>query len=280
MIRSPFVVPLVIAASLGILAACGGDDDEAGLPLSRDEYFRELQGTFDDLQDSFSGFEYDLSDDPSDEESYDATVDFYERVAGYTEELSSGLASITPPVSLADMHSELVAATEDSGDPVRSIVEEFESVDGGDIDGLRTVVLRWYDDLGTTSERLKIVCTSLEEESAGEFTCDEDGDVVSWSSFDIAPGITGELRDAPPLPDGYEALSTYIAFRVDGPGGQRRIGLPLDRAMEDASDLGWYSYEDGEWRRLDVPVRLIDDGSTAEGEFDSVPPNLIALRER
>jgi len=292
MIRSLFVVPLVVVASLAVFGACGGDD-ETGLPLSRDEYFRELEEPINQLQDSLTEFEPDLSDDPSDEERHAAVVAFYEQVADVQEELAAALASITPPVALVDMHAEFVAANEASADVVRGIAKELRVTYPADI-----IVAR-DDALADTNERLKLVCAALEEESAGAFSCDEDGDVVggsgicitsdgvadcpsdgAGSEINIAPGINGRLRDVPPLPERYEALSRYIVFEVEDPGGRATIGLPLEQPVDDASDLGWYSYQDDEWRRLDVPVRLLQDGSTAEGDFDAVPTSLIVLRER
>lgn len=83
----------------------------------------------------------------------------------------------------------------------------------------------------------------------------------------------------PPLPDGFTAASDYIEFETEDTSSPAVIGLPLTQPAEDAGTLAWYSYDGGEWMRLDTPMVLEQDGTVAQGDFESIPPSLAVLRE-
>lgn len=111
---------------------------------------------------------------------------------------------------------------------------------------------------------------------------------------DIGPGISGRIAQAPPLPAGMSALTRYIEFATSDPAPGAVISLPLVTGGLDGrpqtvtipigDSFGWYTYESGQWRALDVtPVihqpSVVGDDAIVEGNFDSVPANLILLAE-
>ena len=75
-------------------------------------------------------------------------------------------------------------------------------------------------------------------------------------------------------------MSQYIEFEAESSDTSSVISLPLKEPVEDATRLGWYSYENGEWQRLDVTVRVVQAGTLAEGDFAAIPASLVVLRER
>ena len=295
MIRSLFIVPLVVVASLGVFAACGGDDDS---PLSEEEYFDRLEG-ITILSDAREAAGEQAGDAPPDSEGYEAWAEwalndqlFWIRAqADAYPDFIEELEAIEPPDTMRDVHALWLSAAKAASLGYAEVLADLERSESLDeiADAISGPIL-------AALEQQFEACKALEDASDGGFSCLTEGicysdagrdEVVACSDegtsgagINIAPGIIGRLRDVPPLPDGYEALSLYIVFEVDGPKGTTTIGLPLERDVDDASDLGWYSYEDGEWRRLDVRVVLVSGGRVAEGDFDSVPASLIVLRER
>jgi hypothetical protein len=298
MVRITFVVSLVLVPALFVIGACGAEE-ELGPELSREEYFRELQWRFDEWHDAFDDDDPALFEDPSDEEELAAFVAFYERAAVVAEGLARDLSSLRPPASLAEPHSELVAAVEGLATAARGIAQESRAVDPLDVDAFRDEVPA-FDDLKAASERGEVACRALEDASAGGFSCfpevmrggvecfsdiDVIGDGIGDCSSDgpeinIAPGMSGRLAEMPPVPEGLEALTQYIEFDADYSDTETVIGMPLKEPVADATGLWWYSYDNGEWLRLDVAVLLVQAGTTAEGDFEAIPASLVILREK
>ncbi len=92
-------------------------------------------------------------------------------------------------------------------------------------------------------------------------------------------GVSGRLSSqTPPLPPGVEQVSDYIEFNL---GDEDRppisgFALPLKGTTEDPTGLGFYTFIENRWQRL-TDVKVVR-GGRAEGEFSSIPANLVVLR--
>ena len=95
-------------------------------------------------------------------------------------------------------------------------------------------------------------------------------------SSDIAAQASDEF---PSLPAGLEALSAlYMLGPVEDQGGAGfELQVPLNEAVADASNLGVYAFEDGEWTRI-ASAALSNDGATAFAEVTSLPRAFAVLR--
>jgi len=321
MIRSLFVFFLVPVLGLALIVACGGDE-EAGLPLARDEYFRELQERFDSWAEAYLELAFEFPDSLSEEERVSAGFDFYHQQVDLTQDLARKLDAMTPPPSLMDLHLDLASTADDSADTFAAWVdwvrltdpEERESVgsapnsvdlkEAGDRFEMACLAVEDASAEAFSCFSLERACLAIEDESADAFSCDGGGtrggvfcfggigglgddpqpaEVVECSSelldIDLPFGIGGERSDPPSIPTELEPMSEYLEFGGSS-SGTTTIGFPLLKPVKDTAGLGWYTYREGVWTLLDVPVRLALDGSVAEGEFEVVPPNLIVLRER
>ena len=299
MIRSLFVIALVPVLVLALIVACGGDE-ETGARLSRDEYFRELDAIGDELRESFDEQMFAVADEASDEERHEALVGYYEYIADNLEAAGRDFDTLTPPMELAKVHSDLVGGTYDVAESMRNLADEVRALDPQSLYGLNT--LGFFGAVETAATRIEEACDMLEVESGGTFECDPDsmaglGGCIEIRggingeppttydcssdrpSFDMAPGVSGRLVEAPQLPEQLEAVSEYLEFGGSS-SGAAVIGIPLIEAASDADNIGWYTYRDEVWTLLDVPVQLAVDGSMVEGDFEAIPANLIVLRER
>jgi hypothetical protein len=120
------------------------------------------------------------------------------------------------------------------------------------------------------------ICIAVSD--AGEADCEPEGNDAE--TVNVAPGVLGRLADTPPLPAGLTAVSAYIEFEAEaGADGALVIGVPLTEPQTNVERLGWYSYVDGEWVRLDARLTLEQDRTIAQGDFGSVPASLAVLRE-
>jgi hypothetical protein len=89
-------------------------------------------------------------------------------------------------------------------------------------------------------------------------------------SMEFAPGM-------PSVPPGLAAVSVFAEFSTEGRNTFTTIGLSLHEPIDSAAGLGFYTFANGEWRRL-ADVTLTMDGTQAEGDFKTVPVNLAVLR--
>ena len=84
----------------------------------------------------------------------------------------------------------------------------------------------------------------------------------------------GELPD---LPAGLSARSPIYDIDAGGPvSGPASLTVRLDGKPADGDHLGFYTHQDGEWRRLGA-VRVVEDGASAQGEVPTVPGNIAVL---
>ena len=92
-------------------------------------------------------------------------------------------------------------------------------------------------------------------------------------------GVTIRARDEmPAVPAGLEALSSLYDIEGGGsPSGPATLTVRLSKRTEDARQLGFYTYVDGQWKRVGAAVP-VEDGRQARGEVDAVPSNLAVLR--
>ena len=90
--------------------------------------------------------------------------------------------------------------------------------------------------------------------------------------------LAGPAAETPPLPEGLAPVSEHLEFtaREDA---EVTIQLPLDEPVASTSEVGFYSYIEDEWRRI-ADVVLLENGTLAEGTFESPPPNLIVLKKK
>jgi spore germination protein YaaH len=98
---------------------------------------------------------------------------------------------------------------------------------------------------------------------------------------DVGCGITARVRgDLPSLPEGLVALSALYEMTV--PPEAKEQGclvttISLTTATQDPANLGFYTYEDGNWRRL-AAATLAEDGAAAEAQLTDIPANMAVLR--
>ena len=106
----------------------------------------------------------------------------------------------------------------------------------------------------------------------------------SDSGDDLGDGFGpfSRIEEMPPAPDGLEALSKNLMILVDDTGpGTTTIGIPLVERIDNADGVGFYSFVDDEWIKLDIGVRVRDGGCTAEAGLGDVnPENIGVLREK
>jgi hypothetical protein len=98
---------------------------------------------------------------------------------------------------------------------------------------------------------------------------------------EVGCGITARVReDLPSLPEGLVSLSALYEMNV--PPEAKEQGclvttISLTRATQDSANLGFYTYEDGNWRRL-AAATLAEDGAAAEAQLTDIPANMAVLR--
>ncbi len=91
-------------------------------------------------------------------------------------------------------------------------------------------------------------------------------------------GVSGRLTSRiPNLPPGLQQLSDYVEFNLDKDVPPiSGFALPLREKIEDPAGLGFYTFMESRWQRL-TDVKVVRSGR-AEGEFNSIPGNLVVLR--
>jgi len=107
----------------------------------------------------------------------------------------------------------------------------------------------------------------------------DDGEV--GQPQEVGCGITARVReDLPNLPEGLVSLSALYEMNV--PPEAKEQGclvttISLTKATQDSANLGFYTYEDGNWRRL-AAATLAEDGAAAEAQLTDIPANMAVLR--
>ena len=113
-------------------------------------------------------------------------------------------------------------------------------------------------------------------ESAPQIDCSP-GTEEGYGALDFG-GIQGRMAPVPPLPPDLVVVSDYYEFDLNAvEPAIAGLALPLTEEITDPSTVAFYSYVDGEWRRI-ADVRVVR-GGRAEGELSSFPRNLAVLRE-
>ena len=284
-------------ACLAFVACGGGGGDR----LSEEEYFERVEelisareAAYDEGFESLTG-ELDLGggEEVSDEVILGLWSDLDLMKSEAYQTFTESLDDLRPPSKLESQHEELLKWSGELAEVLLAgITYQIEPADASD---------ETFERAGEIAAEYADACRELQGEArasgvavdllctpgrvGGETICvpGEPGlecfESAGSDEIDIAPGISGELLEMPPLPDGLLALSQYIEFEVEGEAGRVTIGLPLDESVEDASGLAFYSYEDGEWVRIDVRVTLAQDGTVAQADFDAIPASLAVLRE-
>lgn len=100
---------------------------------------------------------------------------------------------------------------------------------------------------------------------------------------DSGDDVPSDFEEMPPTPEGLEALSKNLVILGGGVAADSTmtIGLPLVEPIDDAEGVGFYSFVNGNWIKLDIVVRVTDDGCGAEARLgDDVPENIGVLREK
>ena len=107
----------------------------------------------------------------------------------------------------------------------------------------------------------------------------DDGEV--GQAQEVGCGITARVRkDLPSLPEGLVPLSALYEMSV--PPEAKEQGclvttISLSAPTQDSANLGFYTYEDGNWRRL-AAATLAADGAAAEAQLTDIPANMAVLR--
>jgi hypothetical protein len=96
----------------------------------------------------------------------------------------------------------------------------------------------------------------------------------------IAPGVSAAVAALPPLPPSLTAVSNYLVFEIteDSPG-LSGLGIPLTERVQNAEELGFYTFVNGQWQRV-ADVQLIQRGKLALADFTELAENLAVLKEQ
>src|SRR5512136_97855 len=98
---------------------------------------------------------------------------------------------------------------------------------------------------------------------------------------EVGCGITARVRsDLPTLPEGLVPLSALYEMNV--PAEAKEQGclvttISLTTPTQDSANLGFYTYDGGNWRRL-AAATLAEDGAAAEAQLTDIPANMAVLR--
>ncbi|MDI6858488.1 MAG: hypothetical protein QME71_09275 [Dehalococcoidia bacterium] len=85
-------------------------------------------------------------------------------------------------------------------------------------------------------------------------------------------------KNMPSLPEGLEAVTPLYDISVSGEiEGPTQITLSLPSPLGNARGLSFYTFEDGEWRRI-ASVRLALEGAAAQADLAEIPGNLAVLK--
>ena len=107
------------------------------------------------------------------------------------------------------------------------------------------------------------------------------GDGQVGEPQEVGCGITARVQgDLPNLPEGLVSLSALYQMNV--PPEAKEQGclvttISLTTPTQDSANLGFYTYEDGNWRRL-AAATLAEDGAAAEAQLTDIPVNMAVLR--
>jgi hypothetical protein len=107
------------------------------------------------------------------------------------------------------------------------------------------------------------------------------GDDKAGQPQEVGCGITARVRqDLPSLPEGLVPLSSLFEMTVPEEAKEQGClvtSINLTKATQDPANLGFYTYEDGNWRRL-AAATLTEDGAAAEAQLTDIPVNMAVLR--
>jgi hypothetical protein len=114
-------------------------------------------------------------------------------------------------------------------------------------------------------------------EFATVIDCGSEG-VQTGESIDFG-GVEGKIGPPPtPLPPGLFAVSDYYDFQpMAEPPAIAGFAIPLTEEVDSPSTVAFYSYVNGEWQQTARVIAV--RGGRAEGEFATIPQNVVVLRE-
>jgi hypothetical protein len=88
----------------------------------------------------------------------------------------------------------------------------------------------------------------------------------------------GGTTRAPKAPEGFEALSRIFDLEAPrGTNGPYSLTVNLLQPISDGRNLGLYTSDDGKWERVGNAT-LVNNGSAANGQVDTMPENVAVLR--
>ena len=98
------------------------------------------------------------------------------------------------------------------------------------------------------------------------------------SGFDLGSGIRAVPQDKlPDVPDGLMPESQFFEIRAPEKVAIDSITIDLNGRTQDGANLGFYTFDGDEWRRLQR-AELVQDGEAVRGEFTALPKNLAVMR--
>ena len=98
------------------------------------------------------------------------------------------------------------------------------------------------------------------------------------SGFDLGSGIRAVPQDKlPNVPEGLTPVSQFFDIRAPENVAIDSITIDLNGRTQDGANLGFYTFDGDEWRRLQR-AELVQDGEAARGEFTALPKNLAVMR--
>ncbi|HET9200927.1 MAG TPA: hypothetical protein VFO84_08135 [Dehalococcoidia bacterium] len=106
---------------------------------------------------------------------------------------------------------------------------------------------------------------------------DDDGD--SSEIADVCNGVQQSIQDdIPTVPQNLVQESPLRELTAnETPCGPLNITLNLNQQTNDPSNLGFYTYDDGAYRKI-ADATLTTDGTAAQGQLTVLPENVIVLR--
>lgn len=96
--------------------------------------------------------------------------------------------------------------------------------------------------------------------------------------FDLGSGIRAVPQDKlPDVPEGLTPLSQFFEIRAPNDVLVDSVTIDLNQRTEDAANVGFYTYESGEWRHLQN-AELTNNGEAARASIGGLPKNLAVMR--
>ncbi len=305
---------LLLVASLAAFWFAGCGESEEDVPeksLTLNEYFQRLEQARVRAEES-------ITDDPSDGDVTSEAFWAHTREAmGVVDDLRQDFTDIPPPEEVKTAHYKFLATLEEALEFLADLTERASRAQSpGELGMLASELLegREYQALTDRSSAacLNLQRTADERNIAVDLECQGDDNIARGYDLEsclivlpddiseagkierclvdgridpvdglaIAPGVSAAVAALPPLPPSLTGVSIYLVFEIteDSPG-LSGLGIPLTERVQNAEELGLYTFVNGQWQRV-ADVQLMQRGKLALADFTELAENLAVLKEQ